>query len=116
MLPAPWIEGNAAEAQIIDVVQNARYFRREMGLAGAVLLSVALVRVNGMKFGTERLTLQIGRTFDRDVVVLPDVLMEDDADVHSTLRVIFDALWQAAGSNGSPNYAEDGSYTQKRVR
>ena len=36
--------------------------------------------------------------------------------VHSTLRVIFDALWQAAGSKGSPNYAEDGSYTRKRVR
>ena len=116
MLPPPWIEGNAAEAQILDLVQNARNFRREIGLVGAALVSVALIRANGMKFGTERLTFQIGRTFDRDVVVLPDILMEDDADVHSTLRVIFDALWQAAGSKGSPNYAEDGSYTRKRVR
>lgn len=92
MLPPPSIEGNAAEAQTLDIVENARTFRREMGLAGPVLISVALLHANLMKFGSERILFQTGRTFDRDVVVLPDVLMEDEAPVHSTLRVVFDSL------------------------
>lgn len=118
LVPATWINGDQAEAQILDIIGNARSFRHTMGLAGPVVVSVALVRVNGLPFGTERLFMQFGRgrTFDREVVVLPDVLLDDDADLHTTLRVIFDSLWQAAGSQGSPSYAPDGSYTRKRIR
>lgn len=118
LVPATWINGPETEAQILDIVGNARSFRQAMGLAGPVVVSVALLRVNGLPFGTERLVMQFGRgrTFDRDVVVLPDVLLDVDADLHSTLRVVFDALWQAAGSHGSTSYAADGSYTRKRIR
>ena len=50
---------------------------------------------------------------DRDILILPDVLLVDDGTeeqpiAEATLRPVFDALWQAFGVVGSPNYSNDG--------
>jgi hypothetical protein len=116
-VPATLPPGDFVEAQILDAVGNAQNFRKTMALVGPIVISVALLRVDSLSFGAARsFAFGRGHTFDRDVVVLPDVLLDDDADMHSHLRVIFDALWQAAGWKGSPSYAPDGSYTRKRIR
>jgi hypothetical protein len=110
------INGDHTEAQLLDEVQNARNFRREMGIGGPMILSVALLRVRGLRFGVERLRFPTGRSFDRDVVILPDVLIEEDSDLHSSMRPVFDSLWQAAGSKGSPSYTPEGLYSRKKIR
>jgi len=48
---------------------------------------------------------------DRDVLVLPDVLIEAyNCDIPTILRPIFDAVWNAAGWEKSANYDEQGTW------
>jgi len=48
-------------------------------------------------------------TFDRHVVALPDVLAKGTDAPDLALKPVFDLLWQAAGSEGSQHYAENGT-------
>jgi hypothetical protein len=53
---------------------------------------------------------------DRDMLLLPDVLIEDYADVSSiqkvaaAMRPAFDAVWNACGHARSYNYDEQGNW------
>jgi hypothetical protein len=50
--------------------------------------------------------------FDRDLIVLPDLLIEpSDGRLWSIrLRPLIDSLWQAVGRKGSPNYDANGQW------
>ncbi|QOJ00192.1 MAG: ATP-binding protein [Phycisphaeraceae bacterium] len=50
---------------------------------------------------------------DRDVVVLPDVVLEEEpTDLPRALRPIFDAVWNACGLPASQNYDEQGNWAR----
>ena len=50
-------------------------------------------------------------TIDRDVLILPDILVDDyNTPIPSVLRPAFDALWQAAGFARSMNYDQQGQW------
>ena len=50
---------------------------------------------------------------DRDVLFLPDVLIEEPpSDLPRTLRPIFDAVWNACGFVQSLNYDADGNWAR----
>ncbi|NUQ75437.1 MAG: ATP-binding protein [Polyangiaceae bacterium] len=57
---------------------------------------------------------------DRDMLLLPDVLVRDYGDaLHTLMRPAFDALWQAAGVPKSFSYDENGKWGKngyKRMR
>ena len=56
-----------------------------------------------------------GHPIDRDTLLLPDVLVEDyGADVHTVLRPVFDAVWNAAGYERSFNYDAEGNWKPRR--
>ena len=44
------------------------------------------------------------RLFDRDTVVLPDIVARTDVPPEQALKPAFDLIWQAAGFVGSRNY------------
>ena len=57
------------------------------------------------------------KSFHRDVVVLPEVVVEEDpSDVTTALPPIFDSIWQAAGHYGSLSYDENGNVRQTEVK
>ena len=72
-----------------------------------------MIGVVGYKMATplrQKMEVMEPTTIDRDVILLPDVLVEaDDCDVPRLLRPIFDATWNAADREGSPNYNEQGN-------
>ena len=52
-------------------------------------------------------------TFDRDVIQLPDVVVDDfSCDLRATLRPALDALWQAAGLERCTKYDENGQWIE----
>lgn len=52
-----------------------------------------------------------GAEIDRDLLLVPEILIENaDFDPAQALRPIFDAVWNAAGWEGSLNYNEDGTW------
>ncbi|MHB8057426.1 MAG: AlbA family DNA-binding domain-containing protein [Desulfuromonadaceae bacterium] len=76
-----------------------------------------MVTITGVK--NFRLNLGRGRSYsnnskrfiDRDIIQLPDVLIEDgDSITGKIMRPIFDAIWNAAGWENCPSYDEDGRW------
>jgi hypothetical protein len=52
---------------------------------------------------------------DRDMLILPDVLVEDFGQAPAMiLKPLFDTVWQAAGYIGSLNYDGEGNWAPKR--
>jgi hypothetical protein len=100
------------EQYLIDGLDCYLKVQQELELQPPVFVLLALVGVKGCGVVTDA-----GRfwarpyTIDRDLLVLPDVLVEDYAQPLATiLRPIFDAVWQSAGWPGSPNYTRDGRW------
>ncbi len=118
--PMTSLNGVHAEAQILDIVRNTQEFRRSLGITGPALLSVAILRANGLAIekGGGWGGLLTAHKFDRDTVLLPDILLDDDsyAELPRALRPVFDSFWQAAGFTGSSSYDEGGAYVRPRIR
>jgi len=111
-----YLDGNDAEIQMLDLVRNAFRFRKQIELSGPVLLSLSLLHVDGSSImPAGRRPDLYPKLFDRDIVVLPEVITyEDPIDYAKTLRPLFDSMWQAAGHRGSYSYDADGSYNARR--
>lgn len=73
---------------------------------------LTLIGVRGFTFSLRpRAYLRDKHEIDRDVVIAPDVVLnERPAKPASSLKPIFDAIWQAAGFPKSPNYNEKGEW------
>jgi hypothetical protein len=51
------------------------------------------------------------RPIDRDVLVLPDVMVEDfGGDPSQIMRPLFDMIWNASGLERSLNYDDEGNW------
>ena len=73
-----------------------------------VLLSLALVKVRDLQL--QALRPEFGRQFDRDLVVLPETVLDEFQSISKALYPAFSAMWQAAGWAGSPYYETDGTW------
>ncbi len=85
---------------------------REIGVELPILAMLSLVGVHGFRLHHEIGFYLFGEVWaiDRDVLTMPDVLIEDyDCDPASTLKDSFDIYWQAAGYPHCMNYDEEGN-------
>lgn len=102
------VVGHEMERHIVKIVDALQSFRADIGISGTVLIFLTLVRFNRVSLFVGEPFLSMGRGFNRDTMLLPDVVL-DRPTLRRTgqiLRPIFDILWQAAGFKGSPNYNE----------
>lgn len=80
------------------------------------LISIALLGVKGAEMLSSPHPIRAikKKPIDRDNVVLPEIVIEgDDCDVPRSLRPAIDALYNACGHKGSPNYDEDGNWNHQ---
>jgi hypothetical protein len=92
--------------------------RTDLGIDGPAVVMLSLVNVAGYVREVDMWRFDRQRPLDRAQVLLPDVVVDDiaDAAASSTLKPIFDAMWQAAGERGSPNFGKDGVWKTPRDR
>ncbi len=85
-----------------------------------LMISLALTGVSGARLYLD--TWMYGYepcSIERDTLVLPDVFVEDAASmsdangIAKSLRIIFDAVWNASGLQGSINFDKDGNWQPK---
>lgn len=111
----PRSEGNLTIPSISmedQIIKSAKaYFEayRVVGIAGPVVVMLSLLNAKGYY-----ILYDVGQTkydpVDRPHLLLPDVIVEDLAcNVATSLRPMFDLLWQACGLPRSRNYDEDGN-------
>ena len=74
------------------------------------------VGVKGAYMGVpERMRSRFGTPIDRDVLVLPEKVVDDyGQNVQTLLRPIFDAVWNAAGYEYCLNYDENDKWRALR--
>lgn len=111
----PILHGLGVEKEVLEAVQGYLQLLGSLGIAPPVSIHLSLLGVKGVRVATSRLTLPgwEGMTIDRDVVVLPDVLLDNPASAAKGLKPLFDAMWQSSGIDGSPSYTPSGEWNPK---
>jgi hypothetical protein len=101
-----------------DVIDSSRqYFQAmiQMAVPPPAVVTLTLIGYKGYNMSENRRIMRYDSTpIDRDLLTLPDVLVEDyQCDVPQLLRPIFDAVWNATGWERSLNYDENGKWNQQ---
>lgn len=105
----------AIEDTIIEALSNFLSVPRALDLPPPYVLFVSFTGVRGYGIQGGAQFPGEGGTIDRDVLLLPEILVEESApDVGKLLQSVFDMLWQACGYWRSPNYDESGERKSPR--
>jgi Schlafen, AlbA_2 len=108
------ILGHPFEKRIISATKRYTAVQKDIGVSLPVVVFVTLISVGGLWIVTPdvaRNREREQRRIDREVVVLPDVMLQSwDDEIGRLLRPVFDGFWQAGGLPGSPNYDDDGNW------
>jgi hypothetical protein len=103
-----FIPSSDLELLLMKAVTNYTNIQKRIGIDPPIFVMVSLLGVRGFRVTTGQTGFS-GNTIDRDVLVLPDVVIDDFAfDPGNLLKPIFDAIAQAAGLSGSRNYDAGG--------
>lgn len=95
------------ESSLIRFLGDSQKELNCLGVSTECAFLLTLVHVKGAELGfnVHRYSLSgFEGKFDRDLLVFPDVLVEDGASPQTGLRPVLDMLWQSVGLAGSENY------------
>lgn len=104
---------NALEKEIIEGVPRFTGFHRDIGMTPPIVLMLSLVGVKNCALTISDLSWTDTK-IDRDVLMAPDILIEDysfQADV--LVRPALDFIWQSAGAAECPNYDQNGRWIRR---
>lgn len=108
------------EAIIVQRVVSYIKLLQSMQISGPFVIAVSMLGVKGAKMALGPGYFSSNVTgIDRDVLILPDVLIEDtetplsNDTVAKMLRPAFDVAWNACGFVQSLNYNENGDWKHK---
>ena len=113
----PEIPGGFLEREIVRTLQIYFPWLAELGFEPPMVVMLSLLGIRGGIVDARSLGhFQFrGYPIDRDVLLLPDVLLTDSSeDVATLLRPVFDAIWQAAGWDASKCYDQNGNFKSVR--
>jgi hypothetical protein len=106
MIPFPTLEQEIAEEASAYVNLLA-----SLNVQQPFFLMASLLGINGHQIAADGIQMIPTRAFDRDDLILPEVMLETlGADVPLLLKPAFDTMWQAVGRDGSPSYDGNGKW------
>lgn len=100
------------ENACIKLVGNFRRELKRFGIGLEVSAMIAIINAERLLIPAKAEQYSPNRrlgSFDRDTIIVPDVLIPADDPLANSLKPMFDMLWQAAGYVGSCNYDESGN-------
>jgi Putative DNA-binding domain len=98
------------ERNIIDAAGRFLSAIKDLNLPLPAFAMLTLIGVKGYQMASGNAPFYEYGTIHRDVLSLPEIMIEDfGIDLSWLLRPMFDAMWQAAGFPRSPNYDENGT-------
>ena len=95
------------EREIIDYLRELKRIFVALDIDGPIICLYSLLNVKGAQLGVANSYFTDEGTgfFDRNQILLPDVLIEDlSADEGNALRPLFNLVWNSAGYRESLNY------------
>ncbi len=99
--------------EIIAAVLRKFAALRRLAIPPPVVVMISVLGARGFESADEddepAMNAGLNPVIDRDIVVLPDVVVEDfDRPPDTELKPAFDVLWQAAGRPECPYFADAG--------
>jgi hypothetical protein len=105
------VRGTLIESQLIEAVTGYCGFWQQAQVLPPLVFGLTLSGIGGLGILPASLAKLRYTTFDREVVICPEVWRNDVAGpVDIALRPLFDLVWNAAGWPESPHYGEDGRW------
>jgi hypothetical protein len=77
------------------------------------VIKLSIIGAKGFKLalGTDELTSFVPKVIDRDVLHLPEVVVDNyDSDINGIIKPILDGLWNASGYDSCTFYDSNGSF------
>ena len=108
------------ETAIVKSIGNYINLLKSLQISSPIVVAFAMLGVKGARMAVGPRTFHSNVTaIDRDLLILPDILMEDfeafqtDSDVAKIMRPAFDVVWNACGYVKSFNFDESGDWKPK---
>lgn len=105
------------ESEFIELVRVLRAEYTHLGIGTEMTCMVSILRADLVELGLDRLNFNLADHqgyFDRETLVLPDVLLTSEMTPEHALRAVFDLVWQSAGLECSANYNAAGEWVPPR--
>jgi len=104
------IPGTLLEQEVISMVGQFRKLFAHLGLRHPIAWLLSLVGVEGYAMAVSHGRHLRNDKIDRDVLLVPELIQEDEIGAAKISRALVDPVWQACGWERSPNFAEDGTW------
>jgi hypothetical protein len=99
LIPAEYLEN-----ELLDKLPSYISTQKDMGISPPILVALSLLGVHGCTIGLPPQRHPVEDKIDRDVLLLPESLIEHfEFNLPELLKPICDALWNASGYQGSFN-------------
>jgi len=105
--------GSSYEPNLLQDLSDYLHLMQKLAINPPIIIFVTLVGVKGCTVGNNSYNLYpfARNEIDRDVLIIPEASLEDYSVVlEDAMRPSFDAVWQASGREGSPNYDKAGKW------
>lgn len=97
------------EHEMLKAIDKYVEIEKQLGVDPPFFLMISLLGVNGVGIFVDDLHAYEGAPIDRDVLLVPEILVENfDYELDVLMKPAFDAIWNAAGWKGSFCYNEHG--------
>jgi hypothetical protein len=103
------------EKQLIQSLNSYLNIYNELNVELPVFIFLTVLGVKGFAMSPHSRSIPIRlnppNVIDRDVLLLPELLIEDyEVKASKILKPCFDSVWNACGQSKSPNYDENGEW------
>lgn len=98
--------------KLVELINELKRYYAAMNISLPILLSCAFINAHDFSFPKGGLHHRYyHRTIDRDLVMTPDIYLEDlSIDAEIILRPMLDSIWNACGYIACSAYNENGDY------
>lgn len=107
-----WLELPYLESVIVQRLPSYLEAMEHLGVQPPLLVGLSLLETKGSLIRSSHHRMSRSEPIDQSRLVVPEVMFDSyTVGIASTLRPVFDALWNAGGYSGSPNYDQAGNYS-----
>ncbi len=104
----------AYEEAIVTYLPQCFQIMRKLGCSPPVLIGISLIGVRGLRLAADvmvELSMGGSRAIDRDVLMLPEIVVEDfSVPAAMLLKPTLDLVWNACGFSKSPYFDPAGNW------
>jgi hypothetical protein len=105
------------ERKIVESLKEYLSLLKEISVELPMFIFIDLLKVKGytMAVSPEQFDIRRTNTIDREIALLPEVIIENyDDNIPQLLKPVFDSIWNACGLPRSLNFNEDGEWAPMR--